>query len=84
VATDGSEEAELAAIAAEIAKGTDPDLHIGYVSQLGAEVALNPASSISAGRASGRFAPFTETPPSVSLPAILLPFVLSNEIFGAG
>ena len=49
VATDGSEEAELAATAAaaaELAKGTDSELHIVYVSELGAEVSLNPAYSI--------------------------------------
>ena len=47
VATDGSEEAELAATAAaELAKSTDSELHIVHVSELGAEVSLNPAYSI--------------------------------------
>jgi len=47
VATDGSEEAELAAsAAAELAKSTDSELHIVHVSELGAEVSLNPAYSI--------------------------------------
>ena len=47
VATDGSEEAELAATAAaELAKSTNSELHIVHVSELGAEISLNPAYSI--------------------------------------
>ena len=47
VATEGSEEAELAATAAaELAKSTDSELHIVHVSEPGAEVSLNPAYSI--------------------------------------
>ena len=47
VATDASEEAELAATAAaELAKVTDSELHIVHVSELGAEVSLNHAYSI--------------------------------------
>jgi nucleotide-binding universal stress UspA family protein len=39
VATDGSEEAELAATAAaELAKSTNSELHIVHVSELGVEV----------------------------------------------
>ncbi len=48
VATEGSEEAELAATAAaELAKSTNSELHIVHVSELGAEVSLNPAYSVS-------------------------------------
>ena len=47
VATDGSEEAELAATAAaELAKSTNSELHIVHVSEFGAEISLNPAYSI--------------------------------------
>ena len=47
VATDGSEEAELAAsAAAELAQSTNSELHIVHISELGAEVSLNPAYSI--------------------------------------
>lgn len=47
VATDGSQEAELAATAAaELAKSTDSELHVIHVSELGAEISLNPAYSL--------------------------------------
>ena len=47
VATDGSEEAELAATAAaEIAKSTNSELHVIHVSEPGTEISLNPAYSL--------------------------------------
>ena len=47
MATDGSEEAELAATAAaEIAKSTNSELHVIHVSEPGTEISLNPAYSL--------------------------------------
>jgi nucleotide-binding universal stress UspA family protein len=47
VATEGSEEAELAATAAaELAKSTNSELHIIHVSEPGPEISLNPAYSL--------------------------------------
>jgi nucleotide-binding universal stress UspA family protein len=47
VATEGSEEAELAATAAaELAKSTNSELHVIHVSEPGAEISLNPAYSL--------------------------------------
>jgi nucleotide-binding universal stress UspA family protein len=47
VATDGSEEAELATTAAaELAKSTNSELHVLHVVEPGPEISLNPAYSL--------------------------------------